>query len=68
MNTLPEMTDIVFKYDGLLDKYMGDAIMAIWGAPLDQPDHAKRACYTALDMVEELRKLQKNGAPRVCPF
>ncbi|MBN1382396.1 MAG: adenylate/guanylate cyclase domain-containing protein [Deltaproteobacteria bacterium] len=55
---LTAMTDIVFKYDGLLDKYMGDAIMAVYGAPLEQPDHALRACRTALDMVKELKKLQ----------
>ncbi|HEX7534882.1 MAG TPA: adenylate/guanylate cyclase domain-containing protein, partial [Syntrophales bacterium] len=59
---LTEMTNLVFKYDGLLDKYMGDAIMAVFGAPLDQPDHAVRACRTALDMMEELRKLQKKWA------
>ena len=66
---LTTMTDIVFKYDGLLDKYMGDAIMAIWGAPLDQADHPLRACYTALEMVEELHVLQKKwgteGMPRL---
>lgn len=56
---LTAMTDIVFKYDGLLDKYMGDAIMAVFGAPLDQPDHSFRACNTALDMMAELKKLQK---------
>ena len=65
---LTRMTDIVFKYDGLLDKYMGDAIMAIWGAPLDQPDHVRRACYTALDMVQELRKLQKKWTAEGLPI
>ncbi len=64
---LTKMTDIVFKYDGLLDKYMGDAIMAIWGAPLDQSDHPLRACYTALEMVEELRLLQQRWATEGMP-
>ncbi len=64
---LTKMTDIVFKYDGLLDKYMGDAIMAIWGAPLDQSDHPLRACCTALEMVEELRLLQQKWATEGMP-
>jgi len=59
---LTAMTDIVFKYDGLLDKYMGDAIMAVYGAPLDQPDHPLRACRTALDMIRALKKLQEKWA------
>jgi adenylate cyclase len=59
---LTAMTNMVFKYDGLLDKYMGDAVMAVFGAPLDQPDHAFRACRTALGMMEELKKLQKKWA------
>ena len=53
------MTDIILKYDGTLDKYMGDAIMAIYGAPLDMTDHPTRACYSALEMMEGLKKLNE---------
>ena len=45
---LSEMTDIVLENGGTLDKYEGDAIIAFWNAPLDQPDHAVRACRAAL--------------------
>ncbi|MEW6095176.1 MAG: adenylate/guanylate cyclase domain-containing protein [bacterium] len=57
---LQRMTEIVFKYDGTLDKYVGDEIMAFYGAPLEgQTDHAQRACLTALDMMKELRILNE---------
>jgi len=57
---LTVMTDIVFKYEGTLDKYMGDAIMAIYGAPLEQADHPSRACHSALNMMEGLKKLNES--------
>ena len=56
---LTVMTDVVFNHDGTLDKYMGDAIMAIYGAPLDQPDHPARACHSALDMMTALKELNE---------
>ena len=49
--------DVVFRWEGMLDKYMGDALMATWGAAVNQPDHAERACRAALEMLEMLRKL-----------
>jgi len=56
---LTVMTDVVFKYDGTLDKYIGDAIMAVYGAPLDLPDHPFKACQSALEMIKELQKLNE---------
>jgi len=52
---LDEMTSIILNNQGLVDKYMGDAIMAFWGAPIDQPDHAAMACASSLEMLEKLK-------------
>ena len=64
---LTRMTTVVFEQHGTLDKYIGDGIMAIFGAPLVQEDHPYRACSTAIDMIENLRDLQnswqKQGKP-----
>ena len=55
---LGKMTDIVFDTGGTLDKYIGDAVMAFWGAPLDQPEHAANACKAAIQMQQLLGKLR----------
>ena len=47
---LTPLTDTVLDHGGTVDKYMGDAIMAFWNAPLDDPAHARNACLTALAM------------------
>ncbi len=57
---LNEMTVVIFKNWGTLDKYIGDAIMAFWGAPYPQTDHALRACRTGLDMIAALQRLQES--------
>jgi len=54
---LTPMTNVVFNNGGLLNKYMGDAIMAVFGAPIYNEKHAVHACNTALGMLAELKKL-----------
>jgi adenylate cyclase len=51
--------DVVFGHGGSLDKFIGDCIMAMWGAPLDQPDHARRAVACALDMADTLQAFKR---------
>lgn len=66
---LTAMVDIVFAHGGTLDKFIGDAVMAFWGAPVKRSDHAERAVQTGLAMlkkVEEIReKWQKEGKPSI---
>jgi adenylate cyclase len=56
---LTAMTDIILRSGGLIDKYEGDAIMAFWGAPVFQEDHAVRACLAALDNQSRLGELRQ---------
>jgi len=60
---LKTMTDIVKDYNGTLDKYIGDAVMAFWGAPLAQADHALLACKCALKQMEQLALLNESWKP-----
>jgi adenylate cyclase len=56
-NYLSAMSNIIFGHKGTIDKFIGDAIMAIFGAPIPQKDHADRACHVALDMFKELKNV-----------
>ena len=56
---LSDMTGLVFEHHGTLDKYIGDAVMAFWGAPFEEPGHAARGCQTALKMMDRVREMQK---------
>lgn len=66
---LTPQTQVIQKHRGTIDKYMGDAIMAFWGAPLQDPDHATNALKAAMDMISAVRELdepfQKRGWPPI---
>jgi adenylate cyclase len=64
---LGAMTDIIFRHAGLLDKYIGDAVMAFWGAPVAVSDHAARCCRAALDMRAALATLRARWKDRGVP-
>jgi adenylate cyclase len=64
---LNPMSNIIIDQGGTIDKYMGDAIMALFGAPLEQPDHARQACRAALQMEDTLEELNRQWAKQGRP-
>jgi class 3 adenylate cyclase len=62
-----KMIDVIFKYEGILDKFIGDSILALWGAPIEQKDQEWRAVRTGIEMFQQLRILNRelkfNGYP-----
>ena len=64
---LTAMTDIVFNEEGVLDKYIGDAVMAFWGWPKALDDHAVRAMRTSINMIKTLDEMQADWIARGLP-
>lgn len=66
---LSEMTDIIFKHEGMVDKFEGDAIMAVFGSPIYMEDHPLKSCMAALEYQERLAQLREkwagNGRPPI---
>ncbi|MCG3205024.1 MAG: hypothetical protein KCHDKBKB_01741 [Elusimicrobia bacterium] len=66
---LNEFSKVIHQHDGLINKYIGDCIMAFWNAPVDQPNHATQACLAALDCLKALpeinRQFQEKGLPSI---
>ncbi len=65
---LTAMTDVVHRYGGTVDKYIGDAVMAFWGAPIEDPQHADHAVAAALAMLEEVTRLNLGFEARGLPL
>jgi adenylate cyclase len=57
---LHEMVELVFKYNGTLDKFIGDAVMAFWGAPIEVKNHARQAISCALEMIKKLDEVNSH--------
>jgi adenylate cyclase len=61
------MVEVVFRHRGTVDKFVGDMVMALFGAPIDDASHAEHAVQAAIDMVRELGALNRNWAARGLP-
>ena len=64
-DVMGELSECVFEEDGVLVDYIGDELMAMWGAPDDQPDHAERACRAAVAMVNKLPTLNERWSQKL---
>ncbi|HMN83487.1 MAG TPA: adenylate/guanylate cyclase domain-containing protein [Burkholderiaceae bacterium] len=64
---LTVMTEVIHRHHGTVDKYIGDAVMAFWGAPVEDPAHADQAVSAALAMAAEVQRLNVNFARRGWP-
>ena len=56
---LTALTDDIFHNNGVVDKYIGDCVMAFWNAPLDEPDHRRKACLAAVACVATIERLNR---------
>ncbi|HPU54316.1 MAG TPA: adenylate/guanylate cyclase domain-containing protein, partial [Burkholderiaceae bacterium] len=65
---LTGMTEVVHRYGGTVDKYIGDAVMAFWGAPLEDAQHADHAVAAALSMLEEVQRLNRGFEDKGLPL
>ena len=61
------LTEVIQGHGGTVDKFIGDAVMAFWNAPLDQADHAARACRATVDLLAALERLNVGWAARGLP-
>ena len=62
INLLTPMTDVLLARKATIDKYIGDAVLAFWNAPLDDPEHERNAAFAALEMLETLKRLNADSA------